>query len=63
MDATLINQSPSNDTQKMIGLDRKLDAEKQRSVKAERQARRLRTAIVKWHRQTEPPTAPKVWHP
>ena len=63
MDATLTNQSPSDDTQKMIGLVPKSDTEKQRRIKAERQASRLRTAIVKWHRRTEPPAAPKVWHP
>jgi hypothetical protein len=63
MDATLTNQSLSDDTQKGIALVRSLDTEMQRCIKAERQARSLRTAIVKWHRQTEPPVAPKVWHP
>ena len=63
MDATLTNQSPSDDAQKMIALVRKLDTEKHRRIKAERQARSLRTTIVRWRRQTEPPTAPKVWHP
>ena len=63
MDATPTNQSPSDDTQKVLGLARTLDTEKQRCIKAERQARSVRTAIVKWHRQTEPPAARKVWHP
>ena len=63
MDATPTNQSPSDDTQKVVRLVRTSDTEKQRHIKAERQARSLRTAIVKWHRQTERPAAPKVWHP
>jgi hypothetical protein len=50
-------------TLKVIHLARKLDTEKQRRTKAERQARVLRIAITKWHRQTEPPAARKVWHP
>ena len=56
MDATLTNQSPSDDTPKVMGLVRTLDTEKQRRIRAARQARSLRTAIVKWHRQTEAPS-------
>jgi hypothetical protein len=44
-------------------LVRELEVEKQRRIKAEREARTLRLAILKWHQQMEPPLAKKVWHP
>jgi hypothetical protein len=50
-------------TVKVMRLIRKLEAEKQRRIKAEREARTLRLAALKWHQHMEPPMAKKVWHP
>jgi hypothetical protein len=63
MDTRLTDRSPSDNTEKMIRLSRELEAEKQRRVIAEREARVLRMAIAKWHRRAGPPAAGKVWHP
>jgi hypothetical protein len=50
-------------TERMIRLVRALDTEKQRRIKAEREARTLRTAALRSHLKGEPPAGRKVWHP
>jgi hypothetical protein len=48
---------------KVIRLVRELEIEKQRRIKAEREARRLRAAALRSHQHLEPPMVKKVWHP
>ena len=50
-------------TLKVLRLVRELEAEKQRRIKAEREARALRIAALRWWEMREPPAARKVWHP
>ena len=50
-------------TEKMIRLERALNAEKQRRIHAEREARTLRIAALRLRLKAEPPAARKVWHP
>jgi hypothetical protein len=52
-----------NKAQKVIRLARDLDIEKQRRIKAEREARTLRLATLRWRQKAEPPAMRKVWHP
>jgi hypothetical protein len=40
-----------------------LEIEKQRRIKAEREARVLRLALIRWHQQNELPATRKIWHP
>ena len=44
-------------------LIRELEIERQRRIKAEREARMHRLAALKWHQHKEPPAAKNVWHP
>ena len=50
-------------TLKLIRSVRELEAEKQRRIKVEREARALRIAALALHQKTQPPAARKVWHP
>jgi hypothetical protein len=52
-----------NKTLKELRLARELEAEKQRRIKAEKEARTLRVAALKWHQHVEPPAGKNVWHP
>ena len=47
----------------MIRLVHELDTEKQQHIKAEREARTLRLATLRWRQKAEPPAMRKVWHP
>jgi hypothetical protein len=47
----------------VLRLARELEIEKQRRIKAEKEARTLRLAALKWHQHMEPPGAKNVWHP
>jgi hypothetical protein len=61
---SLIGRNAGMDkTERMIRLVRALDTEKQRRIKAEREARTLRTAALRSHLKGEPPAGRKVWHP
>ena len=50
-------------TLKVIRTMRELEAEKQRRIKAEREARALRIPALALHQKTRPPAAHKVWRP
>ena len=51
-----------NKAQKVILPARELDIEKQRHIKAEREARTLRLATLRWRQKAEPHAMRKVWH-
>jgi hypothetical protein len=48
---------------KVAELIRELEIERQRRIKAEREARMHRLAALKWHQHMEPPAAKNIWHP
>jgi hypothetical protein len=48
---------------KVAELIRELEIQRQRRIKAEREARMHRLAALKWHQYKEPPAAKNIWHP